>query len=163
MWTKKAFVMLAVASLLLGGCSKEAMHAFFYGTDEEWKAADKWAGGMTQIDPPMIDVETPPPPISDAQVVMRNSKGEVVFEGVTNKMGNAEGTTGPGQMDHELYIEVTTPDGTTLNRKFSMGPGQTLVSIKVHKETGEFIPEWETRAEPSGGDRRDEGAGGSMY
>ncbi len=137
---KRILFLLPLVPLLLAG---QCTEAFFYGTDEAFVEALQESGGrMTRISPPSFNIETPPPPVPDAQVVMANSKGETVFEGVTNASGVAEGTVMPGRMDHELRVQVTTPDGTELTKEINIPTGWTLVAIKVHKNAGEFVLEW---------------------
>lgn len=152
---KRIGLILAFAPLLLAG---QCINAFFYGTDEEFEEAKReFGGGMTYISPPSLGISTPPPPIPDAAVIMTNSRGETVFEGVTNASGVAEGSPGPGRMDHELNVQVRTPDGTELTQKIQIPTGWRLVGIRVHKNSGEFVPEWKKPPELRGEDRDSEG------
>lgn len=151
---RKTILILAFMPLLL---ASECMHAFLYGTDEEFQEAKTASlGGMTLIDPPRLNFEAPPPPIPNASVVMTNSRGETVFEGMTNASGVANGNRGPGSMDHELNIQVRTPDGTELMQKFQIPAGWTLIAIHVQKNTGVFVPEWKKPPELRGDERDSE-------
>lgn len=90
------------------------------------------------IDPPTLQVNLPPPPVPDAKVEMTNSKGEVVFQGTTDRYGNAQGTNGPGQMDNILNVTVTLPHGTVRKDRIEIWPGYVLEHIHVNSLDGYF-------------------------
>lgn len=108
-------------------------------------AATMLLGGCVpgEIEPPgmlsmQMQVDLPPPPVPDATVLMTNSKGEAVFQGVTDRYGRAQGTNGPGQMDHILNVTVTTPDGMVFKKTIDIWPGSVLEYIHLNKLNGEF-------------------------
>lgn len=108
---------LLATALLLGGCAREDFEL---------------------IDPPTLQVNLPPPPVPDATVEMTNSKGEAVFQGVTDKYGRAQGTDGPGKIDNILNVTVTTPDGKVYKTTIDIPPGYVLEYIHLNKLDGYF-------------------------
>lgn len=132
---KKAFLCLAFATLLVAGNCAPPL-----------------------IDPPMLRLDGFAPPIPDATVVMTNSRGEKIFEGTTNASGRAEGTQGPGRMDHELDVTVVTPGGKTMMDKILVPQGWELTSIYVNGRDGTFTPHFR-KPPPRRGDGNDSDSG----
>lgn len=89
-------------------------------------------------EPLYLQVDLPPPPVPDAKVEMTNSKGETVFQGVTDRYGRAQGTNGPGTMDNILNVTVTLPDGRVIEKTIDIWPGSFLEYIHVNSLNGEF-------------------------
>jgi hypothetical protein len=136
MKTKLLWVSLLATALLLAGCAREE-----FDPDNVLTMA--------------MQVDLPPPPVPDATVLMTNSKGEAVFQGVTDKYGRAQGTSGPGRMDHILNVTVTTPDAQTYQTVIDIPPGYTLEYIHLNKLDGYFS----TRFRYPGTDNRDSDKG----
>ena len=110
---------LLATALLLGGCMRPDLDP-------------------ADIPTMQMQVDLPPPPVPDATVLMTNSNGEAVFQGVTDKYGRAQGTNGPGRMDHILNVTVTTPDGKTYQTVIDIPSGYVLEYIHLNKLDGYF-------------------------
>ena len=95
-------------------------------------------GELELQDTPYLSVNLPPPPVPDATVLMTNSKGEAVFQGVTDRYGRAQGTNGPGKMDGTLNVTVTLPSGKVIEDRIEILPGYVLEHIHVDSLDGYF-------------------------
>lgn len=110
---------LLATALLLGGCESG-----------EFQPPEMY--------PLQLQVNLPPPAVPDAKVEMTNSKGETVFQGVTDGYGRAQGTHGPGTMDNILNVTVTLPDGKVIKKTIDIWSGSVLEYIHVNALNGEF-------------------------